>query len=124
MRQLFEALRQHHACAGYRVIGNDNLSEGNADPHLGPDLVIDPLIVFRLLRLERQRSRHGVGGAIKFGQERIATQFAHLTVIPGNCLCETLKRILDPPVRLLLIALHQQGRPYDIRVQDHGKFAG
>ncbi len=78
---LLEALRQHDAGTGNRIVGDDDLAERDADPQLGANIVVQRCIERGLSCLKRERRGDRVGGALELGQQRVAAQFTHLAAV-------------------------------------------
>ena len=121
---MFETLRQHHALAGDRVVGNYDFAEGDAHAKLWPNFVIEAPVKLMLRRQEGQGGGNGVGGPLEFGQQRIAAKFVHLAAISRNGIAESPERIPDTLVGKTFIALHQRRRAHDISMQNYRQLAG
>jgi hypothetical protein len=65
--QLFQSLRQHHPLAGYRVIGDNHFTHGNADSNHRANFIRQTFIMSGIGGLESKRCGNGIRHPGEFG---------------------------------------------------------
>ena len=79
--KLFQALRQHNARTGNRVVGNHDLAHSDSNSYASPDIIRHRLVEIFLGLLKGKRRTHRIRGTGKLGDQRVASNFACVAAI-------------------------------------------
>jgi hypothetical protein len=122
LRQLFNALCQYDASAGYRVVRDDHFAQRNTDSKLRADFTGKLAIVVTVRGLKFQGGTYGLRRFTELGHESIAADLMRGAAMANDGFREAPKRILDTLVCDQFVRLNQSGRTDDIGMQDDSEF--
>lgn len=115
-RHLLQALSKYYASAGNRIVRIHDLTERNADPEHGPDIIFQLFIGSCIGFLSGECRKDSIGAASELRQNGVSTQLGNVATVGFYRSCESLEGGLDPFVRYLFVLLHERCRADHVRV--------